>query len=263
MTVAFVFILGLFVGSFLNVVIYRLHRAESFVKGFSKCLFCGHRLYPRDLIPLLSLLYLRGKCRYCRHKVSWQYFWVELATALSFVVIFWYIFAVTDPNIFLLQLNWLLGLQLIGWWVFASVLVVIFVYDLRYYLILDKVSLPAVFFALIVNILLGQSWISLILAMIIGGGFFFGQFVLSKGKWIGGGDIRLGLLMGAILGWPGVLLGLFLAYILGGIFAAGLLLFRKKHWGDKLPFGTFLALATFIILLYGDILFNWYTSLWL
>jgi prepilin signal peptidase PulO-like enzyme (type II secretory pathway) len=188
---------------------------------------------------------------------------VELATALSFVLIFWYIFAVTDPNIFLLQLNWLLGLQLIGWWVFASVLVVIFVYDLRYYLILDKVSLPAVFFALIVNILLGQSWISLILAMIIGGGFFFGQFVLSKGKWIGGGDIRLGLLMGAILGWPGVLLGLFLAYILGGIFAAGLLLFRKKHWGDKLPFGTFLALATFIILLYGDILFNWYTSLWL
>ena len=98
--------------------------------------------------------------------------------------------------------------------------------------------------------------------MLVGGGFFLAQFVLSKGKWIGGGDIRLGLLMGAILGWTGVLLGLFVAYMLGGVFASILLLSKKKHLGDKLPFGTFLTIATFIVLLYGDILFKWYISLW-
>ena len=262
MTIAFVFILGLFVGSFLNVVVYRLHRAESFIRGFSKCLFCSHRLYPKDLFPLFSLLWLRGKCRYCRHKISGQYFWAELATGLSFTLIFWYIFAELDINAFLLQLNWFTGLQLIGWWVFTSFLIIIFIYDLRYYLILDKVSLPAVAVAFIINIFLGHSWTSLLLAMLVGGGFFLAQFVLSKGKWIGGGDIRLGLLMGAILGWTGVLLGLFVAYMLGGVFASILLLSKKKHLGDKLPFGTFLTIATFIVLLYGDILFKWYISLW-
>ncbi len=262
MIVAFVFILGLFIGSFLNVVIYRLHREESFVKGFSKCLFCGHRLYPKDLVPIFSFLWLKAKCRYCKTAISWQYFLVELATALGFVLVFLRLFSSTDLQTWLGALTVLSSLQLLFWWLMFCFLLIIFVYDLKYYLILDKVSIPAIFLALALNLFLGHTWQSLALGILIGGGFFLLQFILSQGKWIGGGDIRVGILMGAALGFSHVLAALFLAYILGGIFATFLLIFGKKHLGDKLPFGTFLTLATFVILLYGDVLIRWYLTLW-
>ena len=103
MLVVFVFILGLLVGSFLNVVIFRLHRGESFISGHSKCLFCGHKLKARDLVPLFSYLFLKGHCRYCKQKFSGQYFLVELVTALSFVLIYIKIF----PNLDILSGTWL------------------------------------------------------------------------------------------------------------------------------------------------------------
>ena len=273
MLLAFVFILGLFVGSFLNVVVYRLHREESFVKGFSKCLFCGHRLYPKDLVPLVSFLYLRGKCRYCRHKIAKQYFLMELATAFGFTLIALALWKSVDSQIILANISPLrlsfsvasniLIFQTLVWWIFFSFLLIIFVYDLRYYLILDSVTIPAMILALCFNLFLGFSWQSLLIGALVGGGFFFLQFIVSGGKWIGGGDIRLGLLMGFILGWPQVLTALFVAYLLGSLFAICLLLCGKKHWGDKLPFGTFLSLATVIVMLYGDILVKWYWSLWI
>ena len=261
MLVVFIFILGLFIGSFLNVVIYRLHREESFVKGFSKCLFCGHRLYPKDLVPIFNFLWLKAKCRYCKTAISWQYFLVELATATMFVLVFWHIFGQVDIQSWLLTLTWQNALHLIFWWLMASFLLIIFVYDLKYYLILDQVSLPAIVLAFVANLFLGQTWQGLALAILVGGGFFLLQFVLSKGKWIGGGDIRVGLLMGAILSWPQIITALFLSYILGGLFAAGLLIFGKKSWGDKLPFGTFLTVATFVTMLYGETLIRWYWTL--
>lgn len=263
MLLAFVFILGLFVGSFLNVVVYRLHREESFVKGFSKCLFCGHRLYPKDLVPLVSFLFLKGKCRYCRHKIAKQYFLMELATAIGFTLIALLLWKTTDSQIILANISNILIFKTLAWWLFFSYLLIIFVYDLKYYLILDQVTLPAIGIIFIINLFLGFSWQSLLLGALVGGGFFFLQFAVSKGKWIGGGDIRLGLLMGVMLAWPQVLTALFLAYLLGSLFAIGLLVGGKKHWGDKLPFGTFLSLATFIVLLYGDVLIKWYWSLWL
>ena len=263
MLLAFVFILGLFVGSFLNVVVYRLHREESFVKGFSKCLFCGHRLYPKDLVPLVSFLFLKGKCRYCRHKIAKQYFLMELATAIGFTLIALVLWKNIDSQIILANISNILIFKTLAWWLFFSYLLIIFVYDLKYYFILDQVTLPAIVIIFIINLFLGFSWANLLLGALVGGGFFFLQFAVSKGKWIGGGDIRLGLLMGVILGWPQVLTALFVAYLLGSLFAIGLLLSGKKHWGDKLPFGTFLSLATFIVLLYGEVLIKWYWSLWL
>ena len=95
----------------------------------------------------------------------------------------------------------------------------------------------------------------------VGGGFFLIQYVVSKGKWIGGGDIRLGFLMGIILGWPQILTALFIAYVLGSLISVGLLLFSKKHMSDKVPFGTFLAIATFLTMLYGQQLVHWYMNL--
>ncbi|MCD4760503.1 prepilin peptidase [bacterium] len=257
MIVVFVFILGLFVGSFLNVVVYRLHRQESFVKGYSKCLFCGHRLYTKDLVPLFSYLFLKGHCRYCQQRFSHQYPLVELFTGLAFVLVFIKILPSLDISV--------LGakgiLHLVDWWVIVSFLIVIFIYDLKYYLILDSVIWPAVVLAFVANLVLGYDILGLLLAAVVGGGFFLLQFVVSKGKWIGGGDIRLGFLMGIILGWPNILTALFIAYIFGSIISVALLLFNRKDWGDKVPFGTFLALATFVTMLYGPSLVAWYWSL--
>lgn len=251
-----VFIFGIFIGSFLNVVIYRLHRQESFVKGFSKCLFCGHRLHTKDLVPLFSYLWLRGHCRYCKQKFSGQYFLVELATALGFVLLYWRFLPaglVAASNMDIWQL----------WFAFTMLafLVIIFVYDLRYYLILDSVVLPAIILAFIFNLSLGANFFNLLLAAVLASGFFLLQFVISKGAWIGGGDIRLGFLMGAILGWPQILTALFLSYIIGSIFSIGLLLAKKKGMSDKVPFGTFLSLATFITMLYGPEIIDWYLTL--
>ncbi|MBU1202887.1 prepilin peptidase [Patescibacteria group bacterium] len=257
MIVVFVFIIGLFIGSFLNVVVFRLHRQESFVKGASKCLFCDHRLYPKDLVPLFSYLYLKGSCRYCRHRFSPQYPLVEFVTALAFVLIFYHFL----PQFNFYHLAAVDILKVLNWWVIVSFLIIIFVYDFKYYLILDKVILPAALFAFVANLLLGFNPLNLLAAALVGGGFFLFQFVVSKGRWIGGGDIRLGALMGFILGWPHVLTALFLAYILGSIFSIFLLIKGRKDWGDKIPFGTFLTVATFVVMLYGQSLVNWYFSL--
>ena len=257
MMVAFVFILGLFVGSFLNVVVLRLHRAESFVKGYSKCLACKHRLYIKDSIPLLSYLFLKGRCRYCKKKFSHQYPLLEVVTGLAFVLVFWKVI----PSLDLASATALQFIHLLDWWVIVSFLIIIFVYDLKYYLILDKIVWPGIILALIVNLFLGFSIFNLIFAAVIGGGFFLLQFVVSKGRWIGGGDIRLGVFMGAILGWPHVLTALFISYILGSFISVFLLLAKRKEMGDKIPFGTFLALGTFVTMLWGPSLINWYFSL--
>jgi len=257
MIVAFVFILGLLVGSFLNVVILRLHRQESFIKGPSKCLFCKHRLYPKDLVPLFSYLFLKGRCRYCQKKFSHQYPLVELFTGLVFVLVFYKII----PSFDILNISFLQFIHLLDWWTISSFLIIIFVYDLKYYLILDKVIIPVIILSLIVNLFLGFSLFNLIFAVVIGGGFFLAQFLISKGRWIGGGDIRLGALMGAILGWPHVLTALFLSYFLGSIVSIVLLLYKKKEWGDKVPFGTFLTVGTFMTMLWGPFLVKFYLSL--
>jgi len=144
--------------------------------------------------------------------------------------------------------------------IIASFLIIIFVYDLKYYLILDKVSIPLIIIALIFNLVLGMSFYNLLIGGLVGGGFFLVQYLISRGRWIGGGDIRLGIAMGIILGWPGVLLALFLAYLIGSVGAVILLALKKKKWGSEIPLGTFLTVATFIWLLYGDIIWQAYSS---
>ena len=160
MIVAFVFILGLFVGSFLNVVVLRLHREESFIKGYSKCLFCKHRLYAKDLIPLFSYLSLKGRCRYCKKRFSNQYPVLELMTGLVFALVFWKII----PSLDLASVTALQFVHLLDWWAIVSFLIIIFVYDLKYYLILDKVVWPGIILALVVNLFLGFSIFNLIFA---------------------------------------------------------------------------------------------------
>ncbi len=257
MTVVFIFILGLLVGSFLNVVVRRLHRQESFIRGFSKCLFCGHRLPARDLVPVWSYLSLGGRCRYCRRPFSILYLWIELLTGIVFTLI--WIDILPDGNGSALTL--LLFIKILVWWILASFLIIIFLYDWKYYLILDKVVLPAAILAFLANLFFGQSPLNLLLGAVVGGGFFLAQFLISRGRWIGGGDIHLGVLMGLILGWPQILTALFVSYLLGSVVSVFLLLLQVKKWRDKIPFGTFLSLGTLVAMLYGQSLLDWYLNL--
>ncbi len=246
-------IFGLIIGSLLNAIIYRLKSGDKIVFSRSKCVHCHKKLSAWDLIPIFSFIFLKGKCRYCHKAISWQYPLVELATAVIFVLGY---FKYLYPNHPIAQSpNYLTFL------VFSCFLIIIFVYDLKHNLILDKVSLPALIIAFIANFLFGFTIWNLALAGIIVAGFFLFQFVISNGKWIGGGDIRLGLVMGAMLGWPNVLAALLLAYIIGA--AVGLILigFKKKQLNSHLPFGTFLTLATLIILLFGEEIVEWYLTI--
>jgi len=146
-------------------------------------------------------------------------------------------------------------------WFLISVMIIIFIYDLRWYLILDIITLPAAAILLAMNLMLGYSWQSLLFSAIIGSSFFLIQFVVSKGKWIGGGDIRLGLLMGLALGWPDALAAIFLAYFIGSIAGLGLIAFKRKKWGSEIPLGVFLSLGAVITLFWGDIILNWYLNI--
>ncbi|MFH0819366.1 MAG: prepilin peptidase [Patescibacteria group bacterium] len=243
------FILGLIIGSFLNVVVLRLKNGLSIMNGRSKCPNCKHVLGVLDLVPLFSFLFIGGKCRYCKKKISWQYFLVELTTAFIFTVVYVY-FGLSFLTLFYL--------------VISAFLIVIFIYDFKYYLILDKIIVPAIILAFLGNLFLepalGRAWWELLIGGAIGGGLFLMQFMVSKGKWIGGGDIRLGLFMGLLLGWKLVLVALFISYLLGSFVGMFLLLKKRKKMQDALPFGTFLTISTFIVLIYGQVILNWYLS---
>lgn len=241
-----IFIFGLAIGSFLNVVILRIGKKKSFFKGRSLCSHCLKTLAWFDNIPLLSFVSLAGRCRYCRKRISWQYPLVELASALIFV---W------------LYQRFGLTFQFFAYAILSCFLLVIFIYDLKHYLILDRVVLPAMVIAFFANLYLGFGFWNLALGAVLGSGFFALQFFVSKGKWVGGGDIRLGALMGLMLGWKFLLVALFIAYFIGAVFGIILMALKQKKMSSAIPFGPFLTGATFIALLYGQDLLNWYLGL--
>ena len=250
-----VFIFGLVLGSFLNVVIWRTHAKESILTGRSHCPKCRHVLGPAELVPVFSFILQRGKCRHCGKPISWQYPLVELATAVLFLIAYLpYDLRLTAYNFFLLARTWFV----------IATLIVIFVYDLKYYLILDKFIYPA---AIVVAATLpfiyggGLSWWKIfdpLIAAVIGGGFFLLQYLISKGKWIGGGDIRMGALMGLILGIKELFVALFFAYTIGAIFGLVLIAVKKKTMKSELPLGPFLVAGALVAMFWGMEILKWY-----
>lgn len=265
----FPFIFGLFIGSFLNAYIWRAHEADrgrtsrsptspSVWRGRSHCPKCRKPLRWFELIPLLSFIIQWGRCRGCGQKIDIQYPLVELATGVLFVLGYWEL-GIRDWEFF--RTSGLAVWNLLKYWYFLSVLVVLFVYDLRYGLISDKVVLPAIVAAFVWNAFHAQSFLAIgywLLATAIGALFFALQYYLSRGRAVGGGDIRFGALMGAMLGWPGVLMALVISYIIGGFTGAVLIISGKKRFGQSVPLGTFLAIGTAITLLYSDQILKWY-----
>lgn len=229
------------------------------MRGRSICLKCEESLGPLDLVPVISFFILRGRCRHCKAAIDWQYPLVELATGTLFLL-FYFKYArmwFGADSISSISGMYLFASQLI----FIPFLVIIFVYDLRHMTILDKFTIPAMTIAAIVNLWTGAvSAPSMLVGAIVFAGFFYAQFALSQGTWVGGGDIRLGALMGFMLGFQHGIVALFLAYLLGALVGVVLLLFKKADRKTPLPFGTFLTLATTAILFFGETPLNWYLS---
>lgn len=256
-----VFLFGLCIGSFLNCVIYRLKTGNSLL-GRSKCPSCHKTLKYKDLIPLLSFVLTLGKCRYCKKRISIQYPLVELASGLAFLLVFLYSLRLIVTNS--LQIAIIQSLFLLF---FTCVLIIIFVYDLKYSLVPDKIVLPSILIALMVEIvfsLLSKNS-SLVLNYLLGGFipfvFFFILVFFSGEKWMGWGDVKLGALIGLILGWPNVLVALILSFFSGALVGTILILFGKKKLRSQIPFGPFLCASTFLTFFVGDFLIKWYLGI--
>jgi len=256
------FILGTIFGSFLNVIICRLKTGESIFKNRSHCPSCQKKLNWCELIPIISFVIQKGKCRNCGKKISWQYPLTELATGLVFLLILNFQFPISNFQT-LIHTGFLL--------LISCFLVVLFVFDLKHYLVPDIIIYPAIVLVLVFRILnlfrisgFGFRILELgnyILASIVAGGFFLVIVLISKGKWMGMGDVKIGILMGLILGIPQIFVALFLAFLIGAVVSVVLLILKKKTLKSEIPFGPFLIGATFIALFWGEFLLNWYLGL--
>lgn len=248
---------GLIMGSFLDCLLRRLKNGES-ILGRSACPGCHAQLAWYDNIPLFSFLILRARCRRCRQPISWQYPLIEAVTALLFAAAFWRIASFAGAVEGWRLHEWLL---LLRDWIFLFALAGVFISDLRWYLIFDEIVLPAGVAVFLLNIAIGTPWPILLLSATIGTGFFLLQYAVSRGRWIGGGDIRLGFLLGAGLGWPLVVPAIMIAYLVGAPVGVLLISVGRKEWGSRLPLGVFLCIGALAALFYGQPLIDWYLHL--
>lgn len=246
MFLVFAFVLGLLIGSFLNVVVYRVPRRESIVRPGSHCPACDRPIRWYDNVPLVSWLMLRGRCRDCGAAISWRYPAVELGTGVFFGI---------GAAVVGLEPRLLLA------WAFLAVLAAITMIDLEHYIIPDRIVLPSTVVGLAAAIALEPArwWVFLISA--VGAALFL--FVLAL-LWPGGmgmGDVKMALLMGAVLG-SSVIVAIFIAFLGGAVISLVLMALRLKTRKDKIPFGPYLALGSAIAFLWGPALLDTYLSLY-
>jgi len=288
------FVLGTIIGSFLNVVIDRADTGESIWKGRSHCPYCGKTLSWWELIPILSFVFLRGRCSSCHHKLSWQYPLVEGGTGFIFAFLLRFLlrfpFLSSFPHWpFLEQILVATNVCLLFYW--ASVLIVLAVYDMKKYLILNEVLLPAIGITLIwkigegillripslhlsflssLNHFLGSQlylfgYYSYFASLFLGTAFFAGIIsllaLLTREKAMGWGDAILAFFLGMILGWPESLIALIIAFLSGGIVSLILIVLKKKTFHSYIPFAPFLAFSALTVILFGDIIIKAYLSL--
>jgi len=239
-------LLGMAVASFINVCIDRLPNNESLLFPASHCASCHHRLAVKDLIPVFSYLWLRGRCRYCQARIPRRLVWVEIGTGVLFGFLYW---------------HYGLSIELAVTAFYCCLFITLMVIDLEYGLIVNKVVYPGMAVALVINVFLPQPGI---VQAAIGGGIGLGLFSLiilvSRGG-MGWGDVKMAALIGLVTGFPLVFVALFMAAILGGLAAGILLLFKIKKRKEGIPFAPFLSVTTIATLLYGSAILNWYLGL--
>ncbi len=245
------FVLGMVVGSFLNVCICRLPKNESIVSPPSHCPHCDSRICWYDNLPLLSYLLLRGKCRRCGTHISLQYPLVELLNGVLTLSLF---------------LHYGATLSFVAFFLFCSSLVVITFIDLEHQIIPDEISLPGILvgfgFSFFLN---GHTWLNSLLGILLGGGSLllvaYAYHRLTGNEGMGGGDIKLLAMMGAFLGWQAMPFIIFVSSLAGSLIGITIMLLQKKNTRLAIPFGPYLAFGAVLYVFYGDPLIRWYLGL--
>ncbi|WP_130807161.1 prepilin peptidase [Senegalia massiliensis] len=234
---------GIIIGSFLNVCMYRIPKGKSINYPPSNCTSCGEKLKPWDLIPILSFLFLKGRCRYCNKKISIIYPIVELLNGVIYLTIY---------NIF--------GFSSISamYMLISSILIVISFIDYSYQIIPDKLIVLGFFIITPINLLYNfpSSLINGLLGLFISGGLFLSIAFISKGG-MGGGDIKLISLIGYLLGLK-IFMVIIISFILGALVSIILLVTNAKNRKDAIAFGPFIAIASIIVMLFSDEILNIY-----
>ncbi len=252
-------VLGAAMGSFAAATAWRIAKGRSFTRERSECESCHHVLAAKDLVPVLSWLWLRGKCRYCKRSISSQLLGTELAGALIFMLSFWfwpYEFTTIGVVIFAL---WLLSL---------TMLMILFIYDAKHFILPDVLVWPLVIVGAGIGVLIGaymgetvlETFWGLLFSLLPVSGVYLLLHLVSSGRWIGLGDVKLGVFMGFVLGWGGAFCALLLANLLGTIYILPLMAAKKLRRTDHVPFGPFLIAATVIVFLWGRQWFSQYLS---
>ena len=270
-TLIIVFVLlGTAVGSFLNVCIDRLPVRKSIVHPPSYCDSCQRRLAVKDLIPVFSFLWLRRRCRSCGAFITWRVFWIEVGTGILFGFIYWYymVYPASPETV-----------QLAVTAFYSCIFIIIFGIDLEHQLILNRIVYPTALLALILDIALKQPWLieaapGAFLSMpdiaartvvgITGGVTGFVLLLIPALVFRGGmglGDVKMAGLIGLIVGFPLVFVSILGAILVGGLFAAILLLLNIKKRGEAIPFGPFLSLAAIATVLFGNDILSWYLGI--
>ena len=242
------FILGLIVGSFSNVCIYRIPRNESIIYPASHCPKCRTKIKPIDNIPLLSYILLKGRCRNCGSKIFIQYPVVEFLTGLIYVIIY---------------LIYGLSVQSLICIILSSALIIIAFIDLNEEIVPDVISLPGIITGLTLSFFVPYlSFINSALGVVVGGGIILiiglVGLVIFKKEAMGGGDIKLAAMIGAFLGWRYIIISLFFGFFLGALAGIFLIMSKIKSKEDAVPFGPFIILGSFIALLWGKNILSWY-----
>ena len=246
----FVFIFGCILGSFYNVVIYRLPLNLSLVSPGSRCPACSNPIAPYDNVPILSWLLLGGRCRRCKASINVRYPLVEAATGLFALLLF---------------RRYGLHPQFAVEFLLVSLLLIIAMIDLDTFLIPDVLSLSGIVVGLACSFFTPRlSWTDSLLGIFLGGGLLYLiatlYTLLRKKEGMGGGDIKLLGMIGAFIGWPGVVFTIFSSSVLGMIIALPLMWRSGKGLGSAIPFGPFLALGAVCYIFWGQLFFHWYFS---
>ena len=248
---AFTFIFGLCIGSFLNVCIYRLPASKSISHPRSSCTSCNELIPFYDNIPVLSYLLLRGRCRFCREPISLRYPVIELLTGMFALITF---------------LKYGLSLEALIYFIYIAALLVITFIDIDHQIIPDVISLPGIPLFFLASFGLSQiNYLDSLIGILVGGGSLFvvawTYSLITKKEGMGGGDIKLLAMIGAVIGWKGVLFTIFVASAIGTL--SGLLVMLKSRKGMKLkiPFGPFLAIGGIAYIFFGPQLIRWYFQL--
>jgi len=241
-------ILGLVVGSFSNVCIYRIPREESIVFPASHCPNCSTPIKAIDNIPLLSYILLRGRCRQCKEKISIRYPLVELASGIIYILVFMVYGRTMQTLVYLLL---------------SSALLIVALIDLDEQIIPDEISLPGMVIGFVISIFVPYlSYVNALIGIVAGGGIIFlialAGTVIFKKEAMGGGDVKLAAMIGAFIGWQYIILSLFIGFFIGAVVGVLLILLKIKSREDMIPFGPFIVLGSMVTILWGKNILHWY-----